>query len=354
MSFLVRAPSNIALIKYMGKTDLVKNLSENSSLSMTLNTLSTYMKIEFVDGAAGSFRLRPGFDPLPSGVSSPYIPEIKGAGLEKMIRHWNRITEAAPSFLEASGLRFRPTPAVTLQTLNTFPMGSGIASSASSFAALTLAGLIASTHEQDIEKLRAFWRANDSVSLKRNCARISRQGSGSSCRSFEGPWVEWTAEDAVEFKTSMPEMAHFVVVLSKTEKSISSSQAHQRVKTSPQWAGRVARVNQRFQLMKSAMKEGDVAKVARYSWSEMWEMHNLFHTASEPFSYWLPGTLNALHTFADDVLSPEPPIVTLDAGPNLHVLVPKKERSKWAAILKERFGESNLLSDSQGAGAEIL
>jgi diphosphomevalonate decarboxylase len=273
-----------------------------------------------------------------------------------MTRHWKRVGEVSPEFLQAAGFRARsggPT-SVTLQTLNTFPMGSGIASSASSFAALTLAGLVASVQEEDLERLRSFWKTPQAASLKRSCARVSRQGSGSSCRSFEGPWVEWSHEDAAQFATKMPEMAHFVVVLSKTEKLISSSQAHLRVKTSPQWAGRVSRVNQRFHLMKSAMLEGDIAKVARFAWSEMWEMHNLFHTASEPFSYWLPGTLNALHTFADDMLSSQPPIVTLDAGPNLHVLIPQTERSKWFAILKERFGEENLLSDAQGMGAAIL
>jgi diphosphomevalonate decarboxylase len=358
MSILVRAPSNIALIKYMGKTDVEKNLPDNSSLSMTLDRLSTYMKIDFIGGAAGEFKLRSGFDPLPAGVSAPYIPEIKGAGLEKMLKHWKRITDAMPGFLEAAGLRARVEGphAVTLQTLNTFPMGSGIASSASSFAALTLAGLMASVHEQDAEKLRTLWKENSAraIALKRQCAKISRQGSGSSCRSFEGPWVEWSNEDALAFETAMPEMAHFVVVLSKTEKQVSSSQAHQRVKTSPQWAGRVARVNQRFDQMKAAMTEGNVAKVARLAWTEMWEMHNLFHTAAEPFSYWLPGTINALHTFADDILSSHPPIVTLDAGPNLHVLVPKADRVKWLKTLQERFGPETLLSDEQGSGAEIL
>jgi diphosphomevalonate decarboxylase len=145
-----------------------------------------------------------------------------------------------------------------------------------------------------------------------------------------------------------------VVVLSKKEKLVSSSHAHRQVKSSPQWATRVASVNQRFGLMKAAMLEGNVSKVARFSWTEMWEMHNLFHTASEPFTYWLPGTINALHTFADDMLGANPPIVTLDAGPNLHVLVPKAERAKWEKILSDRFGDEALLKDMQGSGAELL
>ena len=64
---------------------------------------------------------------------------------------------------------------------------------------------------------------------------------------------------------------------------------------------------------------GDIAEVSRLSWTEMWEMHSLFHTASPAFSYWEPGTIHALRTFAEDVLSDHPPIVTLDAGPNVHI-----------------------------------
>jgi diphosphomevalonate decarboxylase len=116
----------------------------------------------------------------------------------------------------------------------------------------------------------------------------------------------------------------------------------------------VERVTKRFEQMKSALRAGDMAMVARLSWNEMWEMHSLFHTAAEPFSYWEPGTIHALHSFAEDLKSEKPPIVTLDAGPNVHVLVDRAERGKWDKILSERFGSENLLRDSQGYGAEIL
>jgi diphosphomevalonate decarboxylase len=357
--FLVRAPSNIALIKYMGKTDSTLNLPENSSLSMTLDSLSTYMSAKVVDGA-GDLRVKTGFDEQIGGVSSSHlqVPELKGAGLEKMSRHWKRVNDAASNLLGEVGFRARPDgpSSVMLQTANTFPMGSGIASSASSFAALTLVGLIANTSEAEREKLRMLWRENtpEVTRLKRQCAKISRQGSGSSCRSFEGPWVEWSEESASAFATKMPEMAHFVVVISRTEKLVSSSQAHLKVKTSSQWPGRVERVTRRFAQMKKSMEEGRVAEVARFSWNEMWEMHNLFHTASEPFTYWQPGTLNALHSFSDDMKSDSPPIVTLDAGPNVHVLVPQTEGGRWKEILSQRFGAENILSDHQGKGAEIL
>lgn len=361
MKLTVRAPSNIALMKYMGKKETAGNVPDNPSLSMTLNNLCTYVNVDLQESASGQFRVRQGFDET-KGVdpSRLQIPELKGPGIEKMERHWKRTTEAAPTILKEAGLAFRtngPASAV-LQTANTFPMGSGIASSASSFAAMTLAGLAACA--ADPIKLKEFWNGTSSsdaaarTAMKRACARISRQGSGSSCRSFEGPFVEWSEESAQAVQTAMPEMSHFVIAVSRTEKKISSSQAHQLVKTSPLWNGRVERVTERFHALRAALSIGDIAEVSRLSWTEMWEMHSLFHTASPAFSYWEPGTIHALRSFAEDVLSDHPPIVTLDAGPNVHVLIPTSERARWLATLTERFGPEALLSDGQGTGAEIL
>jgi diphosphomevalonate decarboxylase len=361
---IVRAPSNIALMKYMGKKETVGNIPDNPSLSMTLSALCTYVNVELQDGSAGQFRVRSGFDDS-KGIdhSRLQIPELKGTGIEKMERHWKRTTDAAPTILKEAGLEVRAQgPAsATVQTANTFPMGSGIASSASSFAAMTLAGLVACAADPD--KLKDLWNGNSQtdarakaaqIAMKRACARISRQGSGSSCRSFEGPFVEWSGENAQVVQTAMPEMAHFVVVVSRTEKKVSSSQAHQMVKTSPLWNGRVERVTDRFHHLKAALAVGDITEVSRLSWTEMWEMHSLFHTANPAFTYWEPGTIHALRSFAEDILSDNPPIITLDAGPNVHVLVPQAERTRWLKTLTERFGSEALLSDSQGYGAEIL
>ena len=218
MKLVVRAPSNIALTKYMGKRETAGNIPDNPSLSMTLNALCTYVNIDLQENSYGQFRVRAGFDET-KGIDHSHlqIPELKGAGIEKMERHWKRTTDVAPSILREAGLDVRPEgPAsATVQTANTFPMGSGIASSASSFAALTLAGLTACA--ADPIKLKEFWNETSSkdaaartaarIAMKRACARISRQGSGSSCRSFEGPFVEWSEENAQAVQTAMPEMS---------------------------------------------------------------------------------------------------------------------------------------------------
>jgi mevalonate pyrophosphate decarboxylase len=83
-------------------------------------------------------------------------------------------------------------------------------------------------------------------------------------------------------------------------------------------------------------------------------MHSLFHTSAQPFSYWQGGTMDALQWLSPLIRSEEPPIVTLDAGPNVHVIVPEKHRADWRSRLHGKFGTRVILEDAQGTGAELL
>jgi diphosphomevalonate decarboxylase len=365
LSRLVRAPSNIALIKYMGKTDSSLNLPENSSLSMTLDALSTWVRIERVPSGlknkGGTVILVPEApEGAPTGIR---VPDLGAAGRAKVLRHVERVLEAAAGILPAFGLQVLAPHDhdFTLRSGNTFPEASGIASSASSFAAITLAVALASAAEP--EAFEQAWESD--LRLRREFARLSRQGSGSSCRSFEGPFVEWAGEDARAVETAMPNLAHFVVLVSEEAKRVSSSEAHSRIKTSPLWAKRVERVEKRLELLRSALQSGDIAAASRLSWSEFWEMHSLFHTCEEPFTYWKPGTIEALDFFAPFVkssiqsdlsvpISIVPPIVTMDAGPNLHLIVPATDAAAWRLRLDARFGAARILEDKPGRGARVV
>jgi diphosphomevalonate decarboxylase len=342
----VRAPSNIALIKYMGKQE--RNIPENASLSMTLNKLCTFLEIEVIDDGANGFKLDAETPELPSGFRK-FPTVFKPEAVSKFENHYRRVQSRMTELAPARSIR-ADRASVRVKSVNTFPAGSGIASSASSFAALTLGSYLA-----NLQNLHAEIPEID-AGLRRRLARISREGSGSSCRSFEGPWVEWQGENASQCGSNLPEMAHFVIVVEAREKKVSSSEAHIRVKTSPLWAGRVSRVTDRFERLRGALESGDRVNVSKFAWVEMWEMHSLFHTAAEPFSYWNPQTIDALHFFSEFVRSENstPPIVTLDAGPNVHVIVPLSEKPQWRERLIAKFGADALLEDSQGHGAEIL
>ena len=354
---LVRAPSNIALIKYMGKTDSVLNLPENSSLSMTLDSLCTWVSVDRLVsigtvGSGGSGQVALGPD-LPLGAPpSARLPALSPAGRAKVVRHVALLREALPGVFVEHGLRAAADIArvdLLFQSANTFPEASGIASSASSFAAITLATAL--TFAEDGQAFSLAWDRDSA--LKRSLSRLSRQGSGSSCRSFEGPFVLWEGEETRVVEAALPSLTHFVILVSSEAKSVSSSDAHRKVKTSPLWQGRVTRVEQRLALIKTALLEGDWAALARVVWSESWEMHSLFHTSSEPFSYWKPATIDALQWLAPQIFLPGPPIVTMDAGPNVHLIVPTTESSQWRARLFERFGAQAILEDRPGRGATI-
>ena len=347
-----KAPSNIALIKYMGKTDAVLNLPENPSLSLTLNALCTWAEIAIESSTQREMSWIPELPLQASKGGRGSVPHLDPAAASRVVRHMERVQAWIEDAYPQMGLELHPTANAkfTLKTANTFPASSGIASSASSFAAITT--VLAAANAQDYATFEIAW--ND-LTFRRKLAQLSRQGSGSSCRSFEGPWVLWEKDQAAVVEAPhTPKLAHFVILISKEKKKTSSSAAHSLIRTSPLWEGRVARVEKRKILSLAAIAQGDLTALAKIAWNEAWEMHSLFHTCSEPFSYWQPGTIDALHWFALKMQEASPPIVTLDAGPNVHVMVEKAHQTAWREKLRAHFQSYEILEDEQGSGASII
>jgi diphosphomevalonate decarboxylase len=354
-----RAPSNIAIVKYMGKRDGKANIPENPSLSLTLDKLCSCVEITCSD--------RPGLalpdgeaawaaePPLWSGYTELKleVPRLQEEGISRFLRHFERVRRAAPAILLKYGLPVAAqngtgkTCSYLIRSGNTFPSSAGIASSAASFAALTLATALTCAGDQ-----AAFDRAWESeVGLRRDLAGLSRQGSGSSCRSFEGPWVGWDRDFVFKVNASTAKLTHFVLLVSNAAKTVSSSRAHLLVKESPLWKGRPERASARFERACKALTEGDLTRLAQIAWSETWEMHSMFHTATEPFSYWCPRTVEILQWLSPFVNGLEPPLVSMDAGPNLHLIVTAKKASFWRDMLIEYYGRNSFLEDEQGSGA---
>jgi len=353
-SATARAPSNIALIKYMGKEDSSSNLPANGSLSMTLNTLCTVAEVKRLPSVSGdSSRAAHWYPELPArlvqGGLTPHVPDLSEAGVARVLRHVERVRVTAHEVFPQFGLKAISGGKLELRTANNFPASSGIASSASSFAAVTLATSIAIA--SDPVQFQKVWE--NEVELKRALARVSRQGSGSSCRSFEGPWVLWEGENAAGLQTpAMPSLSDFILLIGTGPKHVSSSAAHEKVKTSPLWEARTERVASRLQALEAALGEGSFSDVARISWAEMWEMHSLFHSCAEPFSYWEPGSIEALQWLHS--LGVDRPIVTMDAGANVHILVPTEQEKEWSRRLHARFPAWKILTDRQGEGASQI
>lgn len=297
------APSNIAIVKYMGKTDHSANLALNPSLSMTLANFRSTVEISALDSGPDRWEPLPGVD----------LPLKAGERFLRFLAERKRLENISGSFLVRSG--------------NNFPSDCGLASSASSFAALTLA----------IEKAFAA-SANRPERSALELARISRTGSGSSCRSFFSPWCAWEGDLIAPVHSQMPELVDLVVVLASEVKKVSSSEAHRRVQSSPLMDGRAERATARQERVKRALSTADYHSLFVEAWAELWEMHSLFHTANPPFRYFTPQSLATLDWVENQwERQGNGPIATVDAGPNIHLLVRKEEAQAWLERLQREL-----------------
>ncbi len=288
----VSAPSNIALIKYMGKIDSVGNIPTNSSLSWTLNELQTFVRIslreDFVQDQWQPLT-RPGLDQV-------HLNEVS---IQRFLNHFKSIKK-----------EWKIEKYFLVESANNFPSDCGLASSASSFAALTKGA---------VEIFQKF-SLRSGIGLV-EMAELSRRGSGSSCRSFFHPWALWDKDGVRALEFSSPSLLHQVVVVTDKKKLVSSSEAHRRVSSSPLFKDRVERAEQRLTEIIHALKNQNWRALHKTSWDEFLDMHSLFETSVPPFSY--------LETASQEILdsakalwdsSGDGPVVTMDAGANVHFL----------------------------------
>jgi len=284
------APSNIALIKYMGKRD--GQNAVNSSLSWSLEHLRSFVQIEKISGAEDQWQ------PL-----EPYgAIELSEKGRAKFLNHLD--------FLKKQfGLE---NQAFLVRSGNNFPSDCGIASSASSFAALSLAGVQACSDLSQQPK-----------PAPEQIADWSRLGSGSSCRSIFSGWVAWDQGRVYRVASPIKKIWHQVFIVSGEKKSVSSSEAHQRVQTSRLMLGREERAQERFHFLKSELTILSYSwrQIFDLSWADFWDMHALFETSLPPFGYMTGASVdlvNAARKIWDE--TGDGPVVTMDAGPNVHLL----------------------------------
>lgn len=288
------APSNIALIKYMGKVAKEAGSGENSnqptnsSLSFTLEDLRTTVRITESSGGSDSF----------SALDRNLV--ISEKGMRRFLRHFEFLKKSLG--IEGCFL---------VQSTNNFPSDCGLASSASSFAALTLAA-------SELAKAKA--PAASSMSLQ-DLSSLSRQGSGSSCRSLFGPFSVWKSSFAEPVHMNFCKLEHLAVLASEDHKAVSSSEAHLRVTTSLLFEGRPQRAEKRLHQLLNADREKNWSAMFEIVWAEFWDMHALFETSSPTFGYMNASSLEILeYARRFWMKNHDGPLVTMDAGPNVHLL----------------------------------
>lgn len=298
----ISMPPNIALIKYMGKKDEAKNIPSNASLSYALGNLKSTVRLTNLENEIDH----------DEWDNQSQLSEIEKT---RFIHHLNFLRKY-----------FNIQQYFEISSNNNFPAGCGLASSASSFAALTKCAITAFGVKISISEMAA----------------LSRQGSGSSCRSFFSPWALWKNETVEAINLPYQNLIHHVIVVSNSKKDISSSEAHRRVQTSLLFPGRDKRAELRLEYLLQSFEDKDWAKSYKILWQEFWDMHALFETAEESFGYLLPDTLFVLNYLRNYWISyQDGPLVTMDAGPNIHVLFREDQFEQVEKI--KQFFESKFL-----------
>ena len=291
MPWFAQAPSNIALIKYMGKKDSETNLPINPSLSYTLNNLLSSVMLEACAGKKDRW------EPLETAGALPFTLSI--AAQERFLKHLARLK-----------IKFNCSAAFIVRSNNNFPHSSGLASSASSFAALTKCAVMA------LSEL-----THTTLPSIETQAQLSREGSGSSCRSFFSPWALWDHTTVKAIDLPYQDLIHQVIVISHAEKKVSSSEAHQRICTSPFYPTRAKRAEENLTQLLNYFAAGDWRGAYDLCWREFQDLHQLFSSSAVPFSYITPQSneaLTRLQAFWEQ--EGDGPLVTMDAGPNIHIL----------------------------------
>lgn len=306
-SYKWSAPSNIALVKYWGKKD--NQIPANPSVSFTLNNCKTITELTFAKKEdTGNFSFDLLFEGKPKEDFKPKIQKF----LERI--------EAYCPYLKSYHF--------TIDTQNTFPHSSGIASSASGMAALSM-------NIMSLEKALNPEMTEDYFYQK--ASFLARLGSGSACRSVKGNVVVWGNHAEIEgssdlFGVEFPSKIHdnfkdyqdTILLVDKGEKQVSSTVGHDLMHNHPFAEQRFAQAHENLSAIKSVLENGNLQDFIKIVESEALTLHAVMMTSMPYFILMKPNTLeiiNRIWKFRNETNIPI--CFTLDAGANVHVLYPE-------------------------------
>lgn len=337
-----QSPSNIALVKYWGKRE--GQIPANPSISFTLDYCKTTTSLTFKkkDKPSENFDFELFFE-----------NEKKASFRPKIEQFFKRIVAYLPFLKEYN---------FTINTLNSFPHSSGIASSASGMSALALC-LMSLEKQLDPSMKEEFFTKKASF--------LARLGSGSACRSIEGELVVWGDHETegssdlfgikypYEIHDNFKEYQDVILLVDKGEKQVSSTVGHDLMNGHPFAEQRFEQAHENLSKLRDIFKSGDLSAFTEVVESEALTLHAMMMSSNPYFLLMKPNTLaiiNKIFNFRQK--TGLHPCFTLDAGANVHLLFPKKEKE---AIMKFVKGElmahcqdGQYIKDEVGEGAKKL
>lgn len=314
------AHPNIAFIKYWGNTDDSLRLAQNGSISMNLGDLFTRTTVTFESA-------------LPRDVLDLNGTRQGGNALQRVSHHLNVVR----------GIRGFSSPAHVMSESN-FPADAGLASSASAFAALTIAAV----------------RAAGIDMSEKDLSRLARRGSGSAARSIPAGFVEWycgaTDSDSYAVTIAPPEhwdLVDCIAIVESGPKKTGSSEGHRLADSSPLQRARVADAPRRLDICRAAIQQRDFDALAEIIELDSNLLHAVALTSTPLLFYWQPGTCQIMQEVQAWRRAGTPCAFTLDAGPNVHVICPASSAPSIQAKLKSIPGVDEVLVSGVGGAAAL-
>lgn len=321
MRATAKASANIAFIKYWGKRNADLRIPMNNSISMNLSNVYAQTSVEFNKN-------------LTRDVVTIDGETLKDKENKRVIKHLDRVRKIAGNKLKAKVI-----------SNNNFPKGTGVASSASGFAALTCA----------VTKALELSLSEKELSI------LARLGSGSACRSIPDGFVEWKAG-----RTSKGSYAHslyppkywdirdIVVIVGEKEKKVSSTKGHSVSGSSLFFDTRLSKMREKVKEIKKAMKDRDFSKLGEIIEAEAINMHAVMMTSKPALFYWLPETVEIINSIIKWREQGLELYFTLDAGPNVHVICLGKNVARVKRYLSSVKGVKRIIVNKPSVGARLI
>ncbi len=315
-----RAPSNIALVKYWGKYG--NQLPKNASISFTLNNAFTETSVRYIAKKNNDKDIQLKF--LFEGNENIRFAEKIQKFLESIIPHFP----------------FLPYFYLEINSSNSFPHSTGIASSASSMAALALC-------LTDIEN--ALDGGLFPAAFFEKASMIARLGSGSACRSVFPYLSVWGKHATIPFSNnehgiSFHEKVHpvfktfkdAILIVSSEEKSVSSRAGHALMDGNPFAESRYQQAENHLSTLVNCLKDGNIEKFGEIVENEALTLHALMMCSTPSYMLMLPNTLKIIDLIKTYRTEKGVPLYfTLDAGPNVHLLYPEANASDVETFIEQ-------------------
>lgn len=313
------APSNIAFIKYWGKKDESLRLPANGSISVNLSNLLTTTTVFFDKNLKN--------DTVIINGKRDKNREIR------VSNHLDRIRKVAKISTKA-----------TVISKNNFPTSGGLASSASGFAALTVAGTKAAGLNLSEKELSA----------------LSRLGSGSACRSIPDGFAEWLEGDSNEssyavsiFPQDFWKLAIIIALAEDEEKPVLTSEGMKSAFTSQFYSTRLEKINEKIKKIKVYMKEKKFEEFGEITELETLEMHSIALTSDPSIIYWQPKTIKVMKLIQEIRKKEFPVYFTIDAGPHVCIICEEKNLKKLLIRLKSN-SINKIIVNKPSKGARLI